>query len=128
MSLIIAGDELGAFNGFIQSAERDQPFSDRIMAAESCVLHEGGPAGSQIPDGTVAEPAAVGLHVQPLGDREFSARILNVPAKLIGRRSNRFRIYKRPTMLLQGIKILLVIGINLQGELKLNSSANGQSN
>src|SRR6516165_9779754 len=78
MLRVVACDPLGAGDGFLHRAEGHQALAHRVVAAEASVLHEYRSARGQVADRPVAEPAALRLDVDPLGDREFRTRGLNI--------------------------------------------------
>ena len=71
MPRIVSYNPFGACDGFSHCAERHQAFAHRVVSAEAGILHEDRSARSQVADSAVAEPAALRLDVDPLGDREF---------------------------------------------------------
>src|SRR5262252_9491331 len=96
------------------------------MPAKSRVLDEGGLSGGEVAHGAVAEPAAVGLDVESLGDRELRARGLHVPTKILGRTRLRDRVAQRPSVIPKRLQVASIVGVNLQCDFKLRAEASRQ--
>ena len=94
--------------------------------AEARVLYERRTARGQIACGAVAEPAAPGLHVDPLRDGELGPRSLNIGAKGIGVASRRPRVDYPPTVTAECVQILGVGGVYVKRDLKALIRAPGQ--
>src|SRR5215470_16937126 len=105
MRFVILAYPFCARDGFIESAEWDQSSSDRIMPAETCVLHQRRSTGCEIAHRAVTEPPAIGFDIEPLRNRELTSRGLDVAAKIIRGGGDGFWIYDGPTMGQQGVQI-----------------------
>ena len=84
MFVVVLQNPLRTGGGAVQRAKRHQSFAHLKMAAETGLLDEHRLAGGQVADAAVAEPAAVRFDVDPLGDREFGPRFLDVSPETAG--------------------------------------------
>src|SRR5438874_8011046 len=95
----------GSCDGLLERPERDEAVTDGQGVAEARVLYERRTARGQIACGAVAEPAAPGLHVDPLRDGELGPRSLHIGAKGIGVASRRPWVDYPPAVIAECVQI-----------------------
>src|SRR5712691_4996796 len=98
------------------------------MAAQTGVLHKGWLSGSQIAGRAIAEPAAIGLDVDPLRDRKLGTRVLNVAAERVGSAGGFARIRDAPPMPAQSFPVLFIAGVDAERDFELLGSALREGN
>ena len=123
MHFVVAGDAFGIFDGFVERFEREQAFTGGDVATETGFLDESGSAGGEIADCTVAEPAAVSVNVDSLGDRELSAGVLNVMAESMGRIRNFPGFHEIPSIGQKRVTVFVIVGVNVESDFELLSGA-----
>src|SRR5690348_4491107 len=74
MAGIVPADRPEGLESLVQRQELKQTLARRIELVETGFHGDHGPARGEIANAAVAEPAAVGPHVNVLGDREFAPR------------------------------------------------------
>ena len=88
--------DISTLNSLIKGAKREQTFAGWNVSAETRILHQCGPARSEIADRPVAKPPAVGIHIDALSDREFRPGSLHVATEVVGRCSHPLWIHDLP--------------------------------
>src|SRR5262249_13937171 len=126
MGVVIAYDPFGAGDGLLQCAKGHQTFADRVIAAITGVLYQGWLTRGQVTNRAIAEPTTLGLDVDPLSSREFSARILHVAAKCVRIGNNPLRVRDLPTMPAKGVQVPLIGRMDIEGEFEGLVHALGQ--
>src|SRR5215203_4142369 len=123
---VFPGNALGAGDRFVERTKWDQSLANRVIAAEPGVLDQGGFTGGEVANGSVAHPAALSVDINPLRDRELSARTWHVTAERqwVGRRVS--GVDDAPAVVLQRGEIGSVRAMNLQRDLERLRRAFGQ--
>src|SRR5215207_3061483 len=101
MVLVVPRNIRGAGFGLFQGAKRQQTFADWEVATETRVLDQYRLARGEVTHGAIAEPAAVRIDVNALGDGELGTRALDVLPKRVGTSCSLHWINELPAMTLE---------------------------
>src|SRR5262245_36348297 len=96
------------------------------MSAPTSILDEHRFTACQVADASITKPTALGVDINPLGDGELGAGLLDIAAKCQWIRRNLGRVHHLPAIHTQQIQILGVAWMNLQGDLKRLARLFGQ--
>src|SRR5438552_1111230 len=115
---VVALDMLRAGDRLLQRREGDESHPARQLSGEPGVLDQGRFAGAQITHGAIAEPATVGLDIDPLGHGALRPRSLYVAPKEVRCAGYQLGIDHAPLVLIQERQVFFVRGMDIKRQLE----------